>query len=89
MRCGNYVHLRFADGCCFLTISIVYGLFLKTTAIIPNMDYIHFNPVKHGLVKRVRDWPYSTFHRCVKNGDYPPDWGGDEMGETTDADFGE
>ena len=54
-----------------------------------HMDYIHFNPVKHGLVKRVRDWPYSTFHRCVKNGDYPPDWGGDEMGETTDADFGE
>ena len=34
-----------------------------------HMDYIHFNPVKHGLVKRVRDWPYSTFHRCVKNGD--------------------
>ena len=53
-----------------------------------HMDYIHFNPVKHGLVKRVRDWPYSTFHRSVKNGDYPPDWGGDEMGETTDADYG-
>lgn len=37
--------------------------------------YIHFNPVKHGHVAHVRDWPYSTFHRYVKNGIYPPDWG--------------
>ena len=29
-------------------------------------DYIHFNPVKHGWVKRVRDWPYSSFHRWVR-----------------------
>jgi putative transposase len=29
-------------------------------------DYIHFNPVKHGLVDKVRNWPYSTFHRFVK-----------------------
>lgn len=28
-----------------------------------HMDYVHYNPVKHGLVSRVRDWPYSTFHR--------------------------
>lgn len=28
-----------------------------------HMDYVHFNPVKHELVKRVRDCPYSTFHR--------------------------
>ena len=39
------------------------------------MDYIHFNPVKHGLVNRVFDWPYSTFHRCVRSGIYPDDWG--------------
>jgi putative transposase len=39
-------------------------------------DYVHFNPVKHGLVARVRDWPYSTFHQYVKSGLYPPDWGG-------------
>ena len=44
-----------------------------------HMDYVHFNPVKHGLVKCVMDWPYSTFHRLVKRGVYPPDWaGGDE-----------
>jgi putative transposase len=37
--------------------------------------YIHFNPVKHGHVAQVSDWPYSTFHRYVQNGIYPPDWG--------------
>ena len=31
-------------------------------------DYIHFNPVKHGHVGRVRDWPYSSFHRMVRLG---------------------
>jgi len=39
-------------------------------------DYIHYNPVKHGLVARVRDWPHSTFHRYVRNGLYAEDWGG-------------
>ena len=38
-------------------------------------DYIHFNPVKHGLVTRPVDWPYSTFHRFVKEGLYPESWG--------------
>ena len=41
-----------------------------------HMDYVHFNPVKHGLVRRVADWPISTFHELVKQGIYPPDWGG-------------
>ncbi len=40
------------------------------------MDYVHFNPVKHGLVRRVIDWPHSTFHKLVKAGIYPPDWAG-------------
>jgi len=40
------------------------------------MDYIHFNPVKHGYVKQVREWPHSTFHRYVRDGVYPEDWGG-------------
>jgi putative transposase len=39
------------------------------------VDYIHWNPVKHGLVSRVRDWKYSTFHRFVKEGEYEIDWG--------------
>jgi putative transposase len=41
-----------------------------------HMDYIHFNPVKHGYVSQVRDWPYSSFHRMVELGAYPLDWGG-------------
>lgn len=43
---------------------------------IRHMDYLHYNPVKHGLVKRVTDWPYSSFHRCVREGFYAEDWGG-------------
>ena len=42
-----------------------------------HIDYVHINPVKHGLVSRVRDWPYSSFHRMVKLGLYPEDWAGD------------
>jgi putative transposase len=40
-------------------------------------DYIHFNPVKHGHVKRVADWPHSSFHRHVERGLLPADRGGD------------
>lgn len=40
------------------------------------MDYIHFNPVKHGYAKAAKDWPFSTFHKYVKQGIYPEDWGG-------------
>jgi len=41
-----------------------------------HMDYVHMNPVKHGLVTCVADWPYSTFFRLVAQGLYPPDWAG-------------
>jgi putative transposase len=41
-----------------------------------HMDYLHFNPVKHGYVGRVADWPYSSFGRCVTQGIYPVNWGG-------------
>jgi putative transposase len=40
------------------------------------VDYVHINPVKHGLVKQVKDWPYSTFHKLVKQGIYPENWSG-------------
>lgn len=44
-----------------------------------HMDYVHINPLKHGLGRRVGDWPHSTFHRLVEQGIYPADWaGGDE-----------
>lgn len=38
-------------------------------------DYLHWNPVKHGLVARVRDYPWSSFHRWVKLGEYSEHWG--------------
>jgi putative transposase len=40
-----------------------------------HMDYIHYNPVKHGYVQRVSEWPYSSFTRLVQAGVYPVDWG--------------
>ncbi len=39
------------------------------------VDYLHVNPVKHRLVGRVIDWPWSSFHRYVRLGVYPSDWG--------------
>jgi putative transposase len=45
-----------------------------------HVNYIHFNPVKHGHVTQAREWPYSSFHRMVRLGVYPEDWAGD-LGE--------
>lgn len=39
-------------------------------------DYVHYNPVKHGLVASPVDWPHSSFHRYVRAGILPADWGG-------------
>jgi putative transposase len=52
-----------------------------------HVDYVHFNPVKHNLVARVRDWPYSSFHLYVRRGLLPEDWAGD-FGQDR-ASFGE
>jgi putative transposase len=41
-----------------------------------HIDYIHLNPVKHGLARRVAEWPHSSFHRFVRDGALPPDWTG-------------
>ena len=35
-----------------------------------HIDYIHYNPVKHGLAKDVDDWPWSTYHKYVESGRY-------------------
>lgn len=40
-----------------------------------HLDYLHGNPLKHGLVDRVADWPWSSFHRWARRGAYPADWG--------------
>jgi putative transposase len=42
-----------------------------------HVDYVHFNPVKHGHVARVAYWPHSSFHRYVERGQLAADWGGD------------
>jgi putative transposase len=42
-----------------------------------HVDYVHFNPVKHGYVTKVCNWPHSSFHRFVTEGILPADWGGD------------
>ena len=48
-----------------------------------HMDYIHFNPVKHGLAQAPVEWPFSSFRRCVTRGFYPSGWlgGGAEPAE--------
>ena len=50
-----------------------------------HIDYIHINPVKHGYVKRVQDWPHSSFHRYVREGKLPINWAGGNV----DIDAGE
>ena len=47
-------------------------------------DYIHWNPVRHGWMERVRDWPYSSFHAYVPRGLYAADWA-DGPDETIDG----
>ncbi|MBU1424024.1 MAG: transposase [Gammaproteobacteria bacterium] len=46
-----------------------------------HIDYIHINPVKHGLVMRVVDWPHTSFHRFVRAGMLPDDWAGNGEAE--------
>ncbi|OQK16452.1 transposase [Methyloprofundus sedimenti] len=51
-------------------------------------DYIHWNPVKHDLAPHPGNWSYSSFHRFVKLGIYPPDWSG-YLGSVKDEGYGE
>jgi putative transposase len=44
-----------------------------------HIDYIHYNPVKHGWVSRPTDWAYSSLHRYIAHGLLPADWGGSEV----------
>jgi len=52
-----------------------------------HIDYIHYNPAKHGYVTKPADWPYSTFHRYVHDGIYPPNWASAD--ESVIANYGE
>ncbi len=55
---------------------------------VRHVDYIHYNPIKHKLVARVMDWPYSSFHRYLAAGILPTDWAGNATA-FTGYDFGE
>jgi putative transposase len=52
-----------------------------------HVNYIHYNPVKHGWVERPVDWPHSTLHGYIERGMEPPNWGG-KLGDETGS-FGE
>ena len=52
------------------------------------INYIHYNPVKHALVNQVKDWQYSSFHKFVKQGLYENDWGSiEDIKNIKDLDF--
>ncbi|HET7832772.1 MAG TPA: transposase [Gallionella sp.] len=53
-----------------------------------HVDYIHYNPVKHGYVKSPCDWPHSSFHRFVRAGILSADWGA-EYAASPDLQCGE
>jgi putative transposase len=54
-----------------------------------HLDYLHWNPVKHGCAKTPMDWPYSTIHRFVSQGLYPTNWGGGGVEDSPGDNFGE
>jgi len=54
-----------------------------------HVDYIHYNPVKHGLVTRLEDWPWSSYHQYLKEGLYGLLINPDETINSDAADFGE
>jgi len=55
-----------------------------------HVDYIHINPLKHGCVSRVRDWPWSSFHRHVREGLLPGDWSDTpDLASDSSSGFGE
>ena len=53
-----------------------------------HLDYIHYNPVKHGLVNNVKDWQYSSFHKFVNQRLYENDWDSEkDIENIKDLDF--
>lgn len=52
-----------------------------------HLDYIHYNPVRHQLVHRPEDWPYSSFHSWRERGAYPAEWGWAEPDSLKNCDW--
>ena len=78
----RYRRNRIEGGQFFFTLTLDDR---TSTALV---DYIHYNPIKHGLVIQARDWPHSSFHRYVKEGALPADWAGNAEAKTL-LEFGE
>ncbi|HHF0526829.1 TPA: REP-associated tyrosine transposase [Legionella anisa] len=53
-----------------------------------HVNYIHFNPVKHGYVQKASDWKYSSIHRYIQKGIITSDWAFSDILQTTNQ-FGE
>ena len=54
-----------------------------------HIDYIHYNPVKHGWVTRVGDWEASSYQDHVRQGSYDPEWGDECAADANRYNFGE
>ncbi len=54
-----------------------------------HIDYIHYNPLKHGLVERLEDWPWSTYHRYRRDGFYGGPAAFDDIAQSKNITFGE
>ncbi|MDX9850951.1 MAG: transposase [Anaerolineaceae bacterium] len=52
-----------------------------------HLDYIHYNPVKHGYVEKAADWMWSSFQKFVKAGVYDSDWAGGDEGRIQGYDW--
>ena len=50
-----------------------------------HLDYLHFNPVKHGLVDHAVAWPWSSLSAWIERGMYPEDWGSIAPGHVPDV----
>src|ERR1700738_2925173 len=61
----------------YLAVAILGTPYQGRGGLRRHVEYCCINPVKHGLVARVRDWPHSSFHRDVRAGIFPEDWAGD------------
>ena len=70
MRCRR---ANAGDGTHFFTANLAERC---SDLLARHVDYIHYNPVKHGWVSRPVDWPHSTLHGFIERGMARVDWGG-------------
>jgi putative transposase len=76
MRLNAFAYCALRELCASGVVNAASGrrywehLIRDTADFQAHMDYVHINPVKHGLVERVVDWPFSTFHELVERGVY-------------------